>query len=58
MNWNDLAAKIAQMTEDQRTDEVTLKDADGEYFPATLSITGEDEDVLDPNTFFLENKDE
>lgn len=61
MTWQELADFINQkMTEEQRKDTVAVYvQSVDEYISAaeggvSFQITGEDEDVLDPNSYYLD----
>jgi len=60
MTWQEMADRINKMTEEQRQDTVAvyiqsldefISAADGAI---SFNITGEDSEVLDPNSFYLE----
>lgn len=54
MTWIELAERINRMTEEQQNSNISayVQSMD-EFFPVTLDITGENEDVLNPNEFFI-----
>lgn len=56
MTWLELADFVYhRMNEEQKTDDVTIcVTSRDEMFGVALEITGEDSDILSPNTFYLE----
>lgn len=53
MTWEELAEKIAQMTEEQRQQNVTVCFEDEFYGNMKLKCTGNEDDVLDANSPYL-----
>ena len=55
MTWKKLAEEISRWTEEQQGQDVTCRvQSMDEFGVATLEITGEEPDVLDPSSYYLD----
>lgn len=58
MTYRELLEKLSKLSNDQLDNmDVTIRDVNGEYFPAEFEICGPCSDVLDPNHPLLVVKD-
>jgi len=58
MQYAQLFKALKEFTPEQLAQEITIRDSNGEYFPATIEYADEDNDVLDRHHPFLDATDQ